>query len=68
MMHANGNGAERDLEKALGLILIAKQRSGAHPKIKQRLDAFQASIEDILIDSQTQRARWQVEQLFGIGL
>ena len=32
VMHANGKGAERNLEKALGLILIAKQRSGAHPK------------------------------------
>ena len=68
VMHANGKGAERDLEKAFGLILIAKQRSGAHPKIKQRLDAFQASIEDILSDSQIHRARWQVEQLFGTGL
>jgi len=50
------------------LILIAKQRSDAHPKIKQRLDAFQASIEDILSESQIHRARWQVEQLFGTGL
>ena len=67
-MHANGKGAEHDLEKALDLILIAKQRFGAHPKMKQRLDAFQASIEDILSDSQIHRARWQVEQLFGTGL
>jgi TPR repeat protein len=68
VIHAHGKGAERDLEKAFGLILIAKQRSGAHPKIKQRLDAFQASIEDILSDSQIHLARWQVEQLFGTGL
>jgi len=68
VMHANGKGAEHDLEKALDLILIAKQRIGAHPKMKQRLDAFQASIEDILSDSQIHRARWQVEQLFGTGL
>ena len=35
---------------------------------QRRPDAFQASIEDILSDSQIHPARWQVEQLFGTGL
>ena len=47
VMMANGKGVKRDLEKALALILIAKQNTGLNPNARLRLNQFQTAIEGI---------------------
>jgi len=38
LMMANGKGVKRDLEKALTLILIAKQNAGLNPNARLQLN------------------------------
>jgi hypothetical protein len=53
------------LEKALALILIAKQNTGLNPNARLRLNQFQIAIEGMLNNAQINRTEWQVEKLFG---
>ena len=64
-MMASGKGVKRDLEKALALILIAKQNTGLNPNARLRLNQFQTAIEGMLNNAQISRTEWQVEKLFG---
>jgi len=63
-MMANGKGIKRDLEKALALILIAKQNTGLTPNARWRLNQFQIAIEGMLNNAQISRTEWQVKKLF----
>jgi hypothetical protein len=65
VMTAHGKGVKRDLEKALALILIAKQNTGLNPNARLRLNQFQIAIEGMLNNAQINRTEWQVEKLFG---
>jgi len=65
VMTAHGKGVKRDLEKALALILIAKQNTGLNPNARLRLNQFQTAIEGMLNNAQINRTEWQVEKLFG---
>ena len=65
VMMASGKGVKRDLEKALALILIAKQNTGLNPNARLRLNQFQTAIEGMLNNAQISRTEWQVEKLFG---
>jgi len=65
VMTAHGKGVKRDLEKALALILIAKQNTGLNPNARLRLNQFQIAIEGMLNNVQINRTEWQVEKLFG---
>ena len=62
---ANGKGIKRDLEKALALILIAKQNTGLNPNARLRLNQFQTAVEAMLNNAQINRTEWQVAKLFG---
>ena len=64
-MTANGKGVKRDLEKALALILIAKQNNALNPNARLRLNQFQTAVEGMLNNAQISRTEWQVEKLFG---
>ena len=65
VMTANGKGVKRDLEKALALILIAKQNTALNPNARLRLNQFQTAVEGMLNNAQISRTEWQVEKLFG---
>ena len=65
MMTAHGKGVKRDLEKALALILIAKQNTGFNPNARLRLTQFQTAVEAMLNNAQINRTEWQVAKLFG---
>ena len=65
VMTANGKGVKRDLEKALALILIAKQNTGVNHNARSRLNEFQTVIEGRLNEGQISRTEWQVAKLFG---
>jgi len=62
---AYGKGVKRDLEKALALILIAKQNTDLNPNARLRLDQFQTAVEAMLNNAQINRTEWQVAKLFG---
>ena len=64
-MTAHGKGVKRDLEKALALVLIAKQKTGLNPNARLRLNQFQIAIECMLNNAQINRTEWQVAKLFG---
>jgi TPR repeat protein len=57
-MTANGKGVKRDLEKALALILIAKQNTAPNPNARLRLNQFQIAIEGMLNNAQISRTEW----------
>ena len=57
-MTANGKGVKRDLEKALALILIAKQNTGLKPNAGLRLNQFQTAIKGMLNNAQISRTEW----------
>jgi hypothetical protein len=63
-MMTNGNAVKRDLEKALALILIAKQNTRFNPNAGLLLNKFQTAIEGLLNTAQISRAEWQVAKLF----
>ena len=65
VMMANGKGVKRDLEKALALILIAKQNTRRNPNARLPQYKFQAAIKWLLNTAQINRADWQVAKLFG---
>ena len=65
VMTAHGKGVKRDLEKALALILIAKQNTDLNANTRLRLNQFQTAVETILSDAQINRTEWQVAKLFG---
>lgn len=65
VMMASGKGVKRDLEKALTLILIAKQNTGLKPNVRLRLNQFQTAIKGILNNAQISPTKWEVEKLFG---
>ena len=65
VMTANGKGVKRDLEKALALILIAKQNTAPNPNARLRLNQFQTAVKGMLNNAQISRTEWQVEKLFG---
>ena len=65
VMMANGKGVKRDLEKALALILIAKQNTRLNPNARLLLNQFQTAIEGLLNTAQISRTEWQVAKLFG---
>ena len=62
---ANGKGVKRNLEKALALILIAKQNTGLNPTARLQLNQFQTATEGILNKARISRTKWQVKKLFG---
>jgi len=64
-MMASGKGVKRDLEKALTLILIAKQNTGLNPNARLWLNPFQTAIKGMLNNARISRTEWQVEKLFG---
>ena len=64
-MMANGKGVKRDLEKALALILIAKQNTRRNPNARLLPYKFQAAIKWLLNTAQINRTEWQVAKLFG---
>jgi len=64
-MMANGKGVKRDLEKALALILIAKQNTRRNPNARLLPYKFQAAIKWLLNTAQINRTEWQVTKLFG---
>jgi len=57
-MTANGKGVKRDLEKALALILIAKQNTAPNPNARLRLNQFQTAFEGMLNNAQISRTEW----------
>ena len=65
VMMANGKGVKRDLEKALALILIAKQNTRRNPNARLLPYKFQAAIKWLLNTAQINRTDWQVAKLFG---
>ena len=65
VMMANGNGVKRDQEKALALILIAKQNTRLNPNARLLLNKFQIALEGLLDTAQISRTAWQVAKLFG---
>ncbi|MDA9882665.1 hypothetical protein N8Z70_00865 [Candidatus Puniceispirillum sp.] len=65
VMMANGNGVKCDLEKAIVLILIAKQNTRLNPNARLLLNKFQIAIEGLLDTAQISRTEWQVAKLFG---
>ena len=64
-MTAHGKGVKRDLEKALALVLIAKQNTSLNPNAQLRLNQFKIAIECMLNNAQINRTEWQVAKLFG---
>ena len=64
-MTAHGKGVKRDLEKALAIVLIAKQNTGLNPNARLRLNQFQIAIEGMLNNAQINRTKWQVAKLYG---
>ena len=64
-MEAYGKGVKRELEKALALILIAKQNTQLNPNAQLRLNQFQTAVEAMLKNAQINRAESQVAKLFG---
>lgn len=64
MIMANGKGVKHKLEKALTLILIAKQNIGLNPNARLWLNQFQTNIERMLNNAQISRTKWQVGKLF----
>ena len=65
VMMANGKGVKRDLEKALTLILIAKQNTRLNPNARLLLNKFQTAIEELLNTPKINRSECQVTKLFG---
>ena len=57
-MTANGKGVKRDLEKALALILIAKQNTAPNPNARLRLNQFQTAVKGMLNNAQISRTEW----------
>ena len=64
-MTAHGKGVKRDLEKALAIVLIAKQNTGLNTNARLRLNQFQIAIEGMLNNALINRTEWQVAKLFG---
>ena len=65
VMMVNGKGIKCDLEKALALILIAKQNTRRNPNARLLPYKFQAAIKWLLNTAQINRTDWQVAKLFG---
>ena len=63
-MIANGKCVKRDLEKALALILIAKQNTRLNPNARLLLYKFQTAIKGLLNTAQISRTEWQLAKLF----
>ena len=57
-MTANGKGVKRDLEKALALILIAKQNTAPNPNARLRLNQFQTAVKGMLNNAQISSTEW----------
>ena len=64
-MMVNGKGVKCDLEKALVLILIAKQNTRLNRNARLLLNKFQTAIEGLLNTDQISRTEWQAAKLFG---
>ena len=58
VMIANGKGVKCDLEKALALILIAKQNTRLNRNARLLLNKFQTAIEGLLNTDQISRTEW----------
>ena len=65
VMMVNGKGIKCDLEKALVLILIAKQNTRLNRNARLLLNKFQTAIEGLLNTDQISRTEWQAAKLFG---
>ena len=65
VMTAHGKGVKRDLEKALALILIAKQNTRLNPNARLLLNKFQTAINGLLNTARISHTECQVAKLFG---